>query len=84
MIPVVHIFYTNETAKQPFGALILYPMNNAMTDLSEGGASVNDVQSAQASAARGRMKRAIDRRAPIIATKVTRSHFNEIRRRIKG
>jgi len=32
MIPVIHIFFTGETIKQGFGALILYPMRNAMTD----------------------------------------------------
>jgi len=84
MIPVILIFYTAETAKQAFSAIILYPMKNGMTDASEGGARVEDVQSAQASATRGRIKRGIDSRAPIIATKVTRAHFNDVRRRIKG
>jgi len=84
MIPVIHIFFTGETIKQGFGALILYPMRNAMTDTTEGGAGVTDVRSAQAAAIRGRMNRGIDSRAPILAHKVTRAHLNDIRRQIKG
>jgi hypothetical protein len=84
MIPVIHIFYSVETKTQGFGSLILYPMKNAMTDMTDGGADVTDVRSAQAVAVRGRIDRGIDSRSPMIAHKVTRAHLNNIRRHVKG
>lgn len=84
MIPVIHLFYANETNKRAFSGLILYPMLNGFTECVET-THIQSIEYALMQANYGLFNRShIDNRAPILAHKVNHSRIEEIRRKIKG
>ena len=82
MVPVIHIFYSPETQLRGFSAVILYPMAATMTDCVRSHYDAIDLTIDKAR--RELMTRNIDRRAPILAHKVTQKRVEEIERAING
>lgn len=82
MVPVIHIFYANETQTRGFNGITLYPMQCGLTDCVQSGYDGVDLTIEKAR--RECLARGFDSRTPILAHKVSHNRVDEIRTRIKG